>query len=205
MIVLITGPVRSGKSTRAVRVARDLGLPVTHVLTARVDPTDREMADRIARHRAERGTDTAIEVWAPGTPALAEVVGTEPAGRTFLVDSLGTWVAGHLLDIEDLAERDAHAAALALERFTDPLPAALSVARCHVVIVAEETGWGLVPVSAQGRIFRDHLGRLTQAIGRIAERVELVAAGYAIDLRRVGTPVWPADISARPRTSASNS
>src|ERR1035441_8553075 len=35
MIVLITGPVRSGKSTRAASVARDLGGPVTHVLTTR--------------------------------------------------------------------------------------------------------------------------------------------------------------------------
>ena len=63
MIVLITGPVRSGKSTRAVRLARNFGFPVTHVLTARLDPGDLEMAARVTRHRAERGTDATLELW----------------------------------------------------------------------------------------------------------------------------------------------
>jgi adenosylcobinamide kinase/adenosylcobinamide-phosphate guanylyltransferase len=147
------------------------------------------MAGRIARHRAERGAEAAIELWSPGTPPLAQLIRAESAGRTLLVDSLGTWVAGRLLDEEEQAEHDPHAVSLDLERFTDPLAGALRAARCNVVLVAEETGWGIVPVSAQGRLFRDHLGRLTQTIGRIAERVELVVAGYAIDLRRAGIPV----------------
>jgi adenosyl cobinamide kinase/adenosyl cobinamide phosphate guanylyltransferase len=70
------------------------------VLTARVDPADREMADRIARHRAERGADAAIELWQPGGRDLAAVIAGASAGTTLLVDSLGTWAAGYLLDLE---------------------------------------------------------------------------------------------------------
>jgi adenosylcobinamide kinase/adenosylcobinamide-phosphate guanylyltransferase len=189
MIVLITGPVRSGKSTRAVGVAREFGVPVTHVLTARVDPADGEMADRIARHRSERGSDPAIELWRPGSPDLPAVVAAAAPQTTLLVDSIGTWLAGHLLDLETLVERDWAQALARLEALADPLPAELSAARANVVLVVEETGWGLVPLTAQGRLFRDYLGRLTRRIGQVAQRVELVVAGYALDLRRCGIPV----------------
>ena len=186
MIVLITGPVRSGKSTRALQFARGLG-PVTHVVTARVDPRDREMADRIARHRGERGSEPAIELWQPGGGMLEAIVAAAPEQTALLIDSLGTWLAGHLLDREALAETDPAATVAQLEALKRAVAAALAQTRANVVIVGEETGWGLVPPSAQGRIFRDVLGRLdAKRIGRLAERVELVVAGYALDLRSYG-------------------
>jgi len=188
MIVLITGPVRSGKSTRAVAVARRLGGPVIHVVTARVDPSDREMADRIARHRAERGREPTIELWDHGGD-LAAVIAAAESGSIMLVDSLGTWLAGHRLDLEELAETDALAAARRLAEFADALAAAVTGARCHLVLVSEETGWGIVPISAQGRLFRDAVGRLNARLARAAERVELVVSGYALDVRRYGEPV----------------
>jgi adenosylcobinamide kinase / adenosylcobinamide-phosphate guanylyltransferase len=190
MVVLITGPVRSGKSVRAARVAREFGTPVTYVATLRVDPADGEMADRIARHRRERDDGPAIELWQPGGADLPDIIARTPPRTTLLVDSLGTWIAGHLLDLEELAERDAATALVRLEAITEPLITHLAAARCDVVLVAEETGWGLVPPSPQGRIFRDHLGRLTQRIGQAAARVELVVAGYAIDLRGCGVSVF---------------
>jgi adenosylcobinamide kinase/adenosylcobinamide-phosphate guanylyltransferase len=190
MLTLITGPVRSGKSAYAERLASSYGLPVTYVATARIDPTDAEMADRVARHRAGRPADwTTCEVWGSDRPDVATLVGTTPAGRVLLIDSLGTWLAGHLLDLEALAERDAPAALREVEEATAALGPALAETAATVVLVAEETGWGLVPPSALGRIFRDHLGRLTKAFAQRADRVELVVAGYAIDLKAVGRPV----------------
>lgn len=189
MIVLITGPVRSGKSRRAVQVARGFGQPLTHVVTARVDPDDREMADRIAHHRGERGDEPTIELWQSGGGALDAIVAAAPAQTTLLVDSLGTWLAGHLLDRETLAENDPAAAAGQLEELGEPLLEALARAHADIVIVGEEAGWGVVPPTTQGRIFRDVLGRLAQRVGRRAERVELVVAGYALDLHSYGTKV----------------
>ena len=189
MIALITGPVRSGKSARALHVARGLDVPLTYVATARIDPQDREMVDRVARHRLQRGALPAIELWQPGMPALPQIVATAPAQTTLLVDSLGTWTAGYLLDIEALAQSDAPRALTQLETFSEPLLDALMITRAHVILVGEETGWGLVPPSALGRIFRDHLGRLMQRIALVADRIELIIAGYAIDLKATGVPI----------------
>jgi adenosylcobinamide kinase/adenosylcobinamide-phosphate guanylyltransferase len=58
-----------------------------------------------------------------------------------------------------------------------------------VVLVGEETGWGVVPPSVLGRAFRDALGRLVRRLAARADRVELIVAGYAVDLRALGTPV----------------
>jgi len=53
-LIFLTGPVRSGKSRRAVEFARGWGESVVFVATYRVGDNDAEMADRVQRHRAER-------------------------------------------------------------------------------------------------------------------------------------------------------
>jgi adenosylcobinamide kinase/adenosylcobinamide-phosphate guanylyltransferase len=189
MIVFITGPVRSGKSSRAAQIAREFGAPVTFVATARVNPSDAEMTDRVARHRADRGDSRVIELWQPGVPDLPVVVAAAPPNSTLLVDSVGTWIAGHLLDLERAVEYDPLAALQTLEAVTAKLIDCLDAVRSNVVLVSEETGWGVVPPSPLGRIFRDHLGRVAQQIARRADRVELVVAGFALDLRRYGAAV----------------
>ncbi len=189
MIVIVTGPVRSGKSARAAHLAAALGRPVTYVATARVDPTDAEMTERVARHRADRGALQLIELWQPGVPDLPTLIASAAPDTTLLIDSLGTWVAGHLLELEALAGRDAGAARAQLEARTEGLVAPAVATAANLVLVSEETGWGLVPPSALGRIFRDHLGRLVQRVALHADRVELVIAGFALDLRALGVPI----------------
>ncbi len=189
MIVIVTGPVRSGKSARAAHLAAALGRPVTYVATARVDPADEEMAQRVARHRADRGALPLIELWQPGVPDLPALIASAAPDTTLLIDSLGTWVAGHLLELETIAERDAGAAHALLEARTDGLVSYAAAAAANLVLVSEETGWGLVPPSALGRIFRDHLGRLVQRVALHADRVELVVAGFALDLTTLGAPI----------------
>ena len=49
-----------------------------------------------------------------------------------------------------------------------------------IVLVANEVGLGIVPDNAAARAFRDHAGRLNQAVARLAERVYFVAAGLPV-------------------------
>jgi adenosylcobinamide kinase/adenosylcobinamide-phosphate guanylyltransferase len=107
-------------------------------------------------------------------PALADALRALGPGEIAVVDSLGTWLSSYV------------AAGEPLEGPIAGLLAALAETTADVVLVAEETGWGVVPPYPLGRIFRDALGRLTATIAGRAERVELVVAGYAVDLRAAG-------------------
>jgi adenosylcobinamide kinase/adenosylcobinamide-phosphate guanylyltransferase len=51
-----------------------------------------------------------------------------------------------------------------------------------VVAVSDETGLGVVPGTPAGRLFRDELGRLNQALAAESEEAELVVAGRIIPL-----------------------
>ena len=52
----------------------------------------------------------------------------------------------------------------------------------YVVAVSDETGLGVVPATAAGRLFRDELGRLNQALAAESEEAELVVAGRVLPL-----------------------
>jgi adenosylcobinamide kinase/adenosylcobinamide-phosphate guanylyltransferase len=186
MIVFITGPVRSGKSTFALDIARRSGRTPVYVATYEADPRDPEMADRIARHRAERGIMRTIETNEQSGPPLAQTLAAAPAGEILIVDSLGTWLGAHLRALEELTLADSRAAARQLERRAATLVSILDGLAADVVFVSEETGWGVVPPAVLGRLFRDQLGRLAADIAGRADRAYLVVAGYAVDLAATG-------------------
>jgi adenosylcobinamide kinase/adenosylcobinamide-phosphate guanylyltransferase len=52
----------------------------------------------------------------------------------------------------------------------------------RVVAVSDETGLGVVPGTPAGRLFRDELGRLNQALAAESEEAELVVAGRVVPL-----------------------
>jgi adenosylcobinamide kinase/adenosylcobinamide-phosphate guanylyltransferase len=106
-----------------------------------------------------------------------------------LVDALGTWLSSELLALDVEVERDAVAALDVLDQRGAALVDALAASAAEVIIVAEETGWGVVPATPIGRLFRDAQGRLVRALAARADRVELVVAGYTLDLRALGRPV----------------
>lgn len=49
--------------------------------------------------------------------------------------------------------------------------------------MANEVGFGLVPETALGRLFRDEAGRLNQAVAALCDQVTLVAAGLPLTLK----------------------
>jgi adenosylcobinamide kinase / adenosylcobinamide-phosphate guanylyltransferase len=171
-ITLVTGAARSGKSEWAERLAVKSGLQVVYVATAKIDPTDAEWQVRIGQHRQRRPLDWQI---IEGAENLTEIITVARPGQCLLIDSLGTWVANFLEDAEEvwLIEQS---------KFLDSLKSPSSM----VILVAEETGWGVVPAYALGRLFRDRLGTLTRKIGSIADPVYLVTAGRVLNLAQLG-------------------
>lgn len=163
MIHLILGGSRSGKSEMAERLAATLPAPVTYLATATVSRGDLEFAERVERHRLRRPN-----TWrtAETGPDLVTHLAAEPG--TVLVDSLGTWVAGHRDFDVDL----------------DGLVRALVARTGAAVIVSDEVGLGVHPSTEVGGRFRDVLGRTNQVVAEVADRVSLVVAGRVQHLDR---------------------
>lgn len=179
LLILVTGPTRSGKSEWAESLALASGQPVVYVATATASPGDPEWQARLAAHRQRRpATWRTLEV----PIELAEAVSNGKVQDYWVVDSLGTWLANCLDQSEAVWQQT-----------QDHLLHHLAQRQQAIVLVAEETGWGVVPAYPLGRTFRDRLGRLTRAIGAIADVVYLVVAGYAVDLRALGQAVPTGD------------
>ena len=171
-ITLITGAARSGKSEWAEKLANQLTESVTYIATAQVPLEDSEWQARIDTHRRRRPCHwKTLEV--PIT--LSEAIAASAPPDCLLIDSLGTWVANHLSQQERL--------------WANTEKELLNVLRKSVVdiiLVAEETGWGVVPAYESGRCFRDRLGRLIRLIGAFSDTTYLITGGHALNLTLLG-------------------
>jgi adenosylcobinamide kinase/adenosylcobinamide-phosphate guanylyltransferase len=54
-----------------------------------------------------------------------------------------------------------------------------------LIAVSNEVGLGIVPAYPLGRVYRDTLGRVNQRLARSADRVYLMVAGLAVDVKRL--------------------
>lgn len=165
--LLVLGGARSGKSRYAQQRAEAEAGALLYIATGQ--PFDAEMAERIARHRADRGPRWRT-VEAP--LALAETIATEAApGRVLLVDCLTLWASNLML-----AEHDAEAEA-------ERLAAAIRAAQGPLILVSNEVGLGIVPDNALARRFRDVAGRINQAAAAAVDEAVFLAAGLPLTLK----------------------
>jgi adenosylcobinamide kinase/adenosylcobinamide-phosphate guanylyltransferase len=165
--LLVLGGARSGKSRHAQARAEALDGELVFVATGQA--YDEEMADRIARHQADRGprwrtVEAPIEL-ARAIEALA------CPGTVLMVDCLTLWASNLIF-----ADRDP-------ETETARLVAAICAARGPVILVSNEVGLGIVPDNALARRFRDVAGRINQVVAACADEVVFIAAGLPLTLK----------------------
>ena len=170
---LVLGPASSGKSALAedLLAARPA---VRYLATGPAPGPDSDWSARVAAHRARRPqwwrtveTDrVAAELSAPGAPILLDAVGTWLTGA---MERSGAWqqAAGWTGRLADEA---------------DGLVSAWRDTRAPVIAVSEEVGWGVVPPTPAGRLFRNALGDLNRRLAEQSERVLLVVAGRVVPL-----------------------
>jgi adenosylcobinamide kinase / adenosylcobinamide-phosphate guanylyltransferase len=165
--VLILGGQRSGKSRTAEALALKGGRSPIYLATATAG--DREMAERIAVHRARRG-----DVWRTVEEPLdlpAVLAGLATPERIVVVDCLTLWLSNLVH-----AERN-------IDVETDRLVETLAEARGPAILVSNEVGSGIVPANALARRFADAQGILNQRVAATVGRVILMAAGIPLQIK----------------------
>lgn len=169
---LVIGGARSGKSAFAEQLLA-AEPQVKYVATARVRPDDLEWQARVEHHRAGRPRHwETLE-----TDDVAGLLLSADNGDVLLVDCLTLWLT-QVFDDTGGWNGDTSGVAKRLEE----LVVAWRKTAARVVAVSNEVGWGVVPDSAAGRLFRDWQGRLNAAVARDSDEVTLMVAGRAIAL-----------------------
>lgn len=174
-IILVVGPASSGKSEWAEYLAKQSPNPVTYIATAIADPNDPAWQDKLQKHALRRPPSWSTQEI---PTALADCLQQAQPQECLLIDSLGTWVA-NLLTSEDQEWEQT------VKAFLD----SLNQTAAQVILVGEETGWGVIPAYKSGRAFRDRLGDLIRRVGENATEVYLVTGGYALPLSQLGQPL----------------
>ncbi|MDJ0657943.1 MAG: bifunctional adenosylcobinamide kinase/adenosylcobinamide-phosphate guanylyltransferase [Crocosphaera sp.] len=173
--ILVIGPSRSGKSEWAETLAENVHQPVIYVATALENSDDLQWQQRIEKHRLRRPSH-----WQTlSVPYnLCGTIEQAKPPYCLLIDSLGTWVANEL-------DQDEETWDAIITRFLE----STKQASVDLIFVAEETGWGVVPAYALGRLFRDRLGHLTRQLGTIVDTTYLVTGGHVLNLSLLGEPL----------------
>jgi adenosylcobinamide kinase/adenosylcobinamide-phosphate guanylyltransferase len=169
-IILVTGGVRSGKSSFAEQLML-IEEAVTYLATC--PNIDNEMNDRIVAHcqrRASFGWHTIEE-----EIAISRVLAHKPEG-SFLVECLTLWV-NNLMYKSTIEGRN-----FTEEDMADICQEVLlSVQACEgtILFVTNETGLGIMPENKEARRFGDLAGRCNQIFAEAASEVYFMVSGIA--------------------------
>lgn len=174
MISFILGGARSGKSRHAESLAKMYeaqGFQVFYLATAQA--FDDEMDRRIYHHQNNRPNHwQTIEEPIRLADRLQDLACDS---RVILVDCLTLWL-NNLLMAEDesllISQTDRFLSLLG------DLPYS-----CHVILVSNETGLGVVPMGQITRRFVDESGFLHQKIAQLADEVIFCVAGLPMTLK----------------------
>ncbi|MEW6067676.1 MAG: bifunctional adenosylcobinamide kinase/adenosylcobinamide-phosphate guanylyltransferase [Nitrospirota bacterium] len=166
-IVFITGGARSGKSSFAIAEASKIKGKKAYIATA--EAIDKEMKDRIKKHKKQRGDD-----WYTHEEPIkiSGVIKKIKDGYSVIVlDCLTLWLSNIMhtnLEIETEIEH-----------------LISSLVTCHssrVYIVSNEVGMGIVPENEMARRFRDYAGILNQKVAEVSDEAYMVVAGIPMKI-----------------------
>lgn len=178
MRYLLTGAVKAGKSYRALQIART-EFPSSPVFIATAEITDKEMAERIERHRAERkksdGTEEFLTIEEPLEldRAIEDACSRLTAGNQapgIIIDCIPLWVNNILY-----YKREADLSGI-LERTITALPQ-------NSIIVTNEIGWGNIPYDELSRRYNRLVAEVNIRLAAVVDHVELLVAGIPLRIK----------------------
>jgi adenosylcobinamide kinase/adenosylcobinamide-phosphate guanylyltransferase len=182
--ILITGGARSGKSTYAEKLARELDGKILYIATS--IPFDEEMKSRVLKHRESRPAE-----WDTyeGFRGLGQVISEKGSSyKGILLDCVTVMVTNLLLehpgiDFENASYGDFAGAEEEIKKEIDGLIKAVHETAATVIMVTNELGSGIVPDNLLARVFRDIAGRANQQIAARCDEAYLTVCGLPLKLK----------------------
>lgn len=161
MRTLITGGVKSGKSSYALVLAEAFAEPRYFLATA--EAFDEEMKDKIARHRADRG-QRFVTIEEP-------LAIHERLRDNMILDCVPLWLNNMFhYGREDKIDGT-------IETLIGKLPA-------DIVIVTNEIGMGFVPADPLSRSYGTILGRVNARLASACDQVILMVSGIPLVIKK---------------------
>lgn len=166
-IILITGGIRSGKSSYAEKLALSLSPHPVYMATAHV--WDEEFRQRVIRHQQARGLEwTNIE-------EEKELSKYPIEGRVVLIDCVTLWCTNYFFENEGNVQNALEKVKREFDQFTDQ--------DATFIFVTNEIGLGGTSNNELQRKFTDMQGWMNQYIAAKADEVILMVCGIPMKIK----------------------
>lgn len=168
MIYLITGGERSGKSSYAENLAKELSSKPMYVATAR--KWDGDFQKRIARH--QQGRD-AHWVNVEKEKHLSEI---DFSGKVAVVDCVTLWLTNFFVDTKNDID-------VCLEQAKWEFDQVAKQENTTIIIITNEIGMGVHADTHIGRKFTELQGWMNQYLAKRADEVILMVSGIPVKIK----------------------
>ena len=166
-IILVSGGVRSGKSEFAEYLASK-EKDVTYIALSENRPEDKLWKEKIKIHQLRRPKSWKIIETENIIPIIKADKGI------LLIDSLGGFIVNSLKIKEDEWKKCLNNLLYYLESY-----------KSKIIIVGEQTGWGLISEYEIGNLYTDRLGVCLKEITKISKENWITINGKAIQLDKL--------------------
>ena len=166
-IILITGGQRSGKSTKAEKLALSLSANPVYVATAHI--WDEEFRERVRRHQERRGpqwTNIEEEMY---------LSCHDLSGHVVVIDCVTLWLTNFFFTNDSDVDKSMELAKAEFNAFT--------AKEATYIFVTNEIGLGGVSENAIQRKFTDLEGWMNQYIASKADEVILMVSGIPVKVK----------------------
>lgn len=168
MITLVLGGNKSGKSAFALDLLEKAPGPRLFVATGKA--MDMDFRRQILDHKQDRGPALPVVETGADLPAILRSI--TKGYNAVLIDSLDFWLFSCIPDESE--DQCVDRMRNALQNWRGP----------DLILVSCEIGLGPLPASREARFFIRRLGRLNQAVARLADQAYLVCAGLPLTLKK---------------------
>tara|TARA_B100000575_G_scaffold134809_1_gene107424 strand:+ start:605 stop:1129 length:525 start_codon:yes stop_codon:yes gene_type:complete len=166
-IILVTGGTKSGKSDFAEYLAKQ-EKSITYIALSKDYPDDIKWQKKVLDHKLRRPKNWKLIETENLIPLFKEDIGT------LLIDSIGGFIV-NLLEEDDKKWKEQ----------LNELIRNLSSYKSKIIIVGEQTGWGLVSEYKIGNLYTERLGIILKEITKISKENWLTINGRAIKLDNI--------------------